>query len=103
MNIKAGKAFLELPNVITYFDTGVIYTFQYGFKEIREEDKIDSWFINFKVDLLHLMDFYVQKGFLTKEDVISLRSQIYSEDRESWYLAFILLDNLKHRLWENKE
>ncbi len=109
MNKRAECAFLALPEVIDQLDTGVRYLINIGIIKNTfvnpNEFAIpkDPNFTYFKIDLTYLIEFYVNKGYLTQSQRESLYQQINSSDKENWLIAFMLIDNLKHKLWFNEK
>lgn len=105
MNESAENAFLALPVAIGEFESKIRRSyFDWDPDEIKWEHVNHTNQRLFQKNLFDLLAYYHNdKQFLTKEQVETLQEQLRGEDREAWYLAFVLIDNLKHKLWTNEE
>jgi hypothetical protein len=106
MNQSAEMAFLALPVAIAEFELDMIRRSPWSIAD----DEMKWQHINnteralFPKNLLDLLKYYRDEvHLLTHAQTETLYNQLHGEDREAWYLAFVLIDNLKHKLWTHEE
>lgn len=102
---RAENAYLALPNAIGSFEEGIRYSFDSGYvgqplvKDYSGlQVEIDEDFKQFRIDLSYLIRFYRDLELFNLEQEKTLFAQLDGVDKEAWYLAFILLDEQRHKL-----
>lgn len=93
MNIRAKRVFTSLPIAIDKFDSGIIYDYD-------QVGKRNPEFTMLRIDLTYLIDFYFHKAFLTNAEQKGLNELLNSEDRQNWLVAFVIINELRHKLWK---
>lgn len=103
MNQSAENGFLALPIAIAEFETNVSDVRLNNHNGIIWEHINNTNQRLFPKDFCELMDYYQNIGLLCARDNYNLRCMIQSVSREDWYLAFVIVDNLRHKLWSNEK
>lgn len=99
MNYRAEQAFIKLPVAIDEFDKTEYRPSKWGISQGFHPNQFE----HLRIDCTYLLGFYVEQEYLTPEQGTSIKQLLRSVNRQDWFMAFTILHETRHRMWDPED